>query len=351
MKQWHKALVNRDANLEQAIKVLDKAALRIALVVDPKGILLGTLTDGDVRRALLKHFSMETPVEQVMNTSPKTGKENWTENRILDVMRRYKVLQLPLVDNEEKIVGLASLDDVLNKSRHDNPVFLMAGGFGTRLRPLTNTCPKPMLKVGDKPILEQILLNFIKAGFHNFYISVHYMPEIIKRHFGDGEDWGVRIRYVHEAEPLGTAGALGMLPHEEFELPVFVMNGDLLTSLNIHGLLEFHESHEGVATMCVREYEQQIPYGVVTSQGSQILSMVEKPVHRFFINAGVYLLDPKILREIRKGERIDMPALLDEQIEKGKVVNMFPVHEHWLDIGRIDDFYQAQTEIMEYMHG
>lgn len=345
MKPWRKALVNSDVTLEQAIDVLDKAALRIALVVDSSDKLLGTLTDGDVRRALLKHMPLETPVSQVMNTQPKTAEQSWTESRILAVMEQHELLQLPLVDKDRRVMGLANLHDILNKHRHDNPVFLMAGGFGTRLRPLTNNCPKPMLKVGDKPILEQILLNFVDAGFHRFYISTHYMPEVIRDYFGDGEKWGISIQYVHEEEPLGTGGALGLLPHDEIDQPLFMMNGDLLTSLNLHSFLEFHETHNGVATMCVREYEHQVPYGVITSEGTQIRSMVEKPVHRFFVNAGIYLLDPGLVRSVEPGTRIDMPTLLERQIDDGKAVNMFPIHEYWLDIGRMDDFHKAQIEV------
>ncbi|AMQ87977.1 nucleotidyltransferase family protein [Marinobacter sp. LQ44] len=345
MKPWRKALVNSDATLEQAIEVLDKAALRIALVVDASDTLLGTLTDGDVRRALLKHLPLETPVNQVMNAQPKTADQSWTESRILAVMEQHELLQLPLVDAEKRVVGLANLHDILNKHRHDNPVFLMAGGFGTRLRPLTNNCPKPMLKVGDKPILEQILLNFVEAGFHRFYISTHYMPEVIRDYFGNGEKWGISIQYVHEEEPLGTGGALGLLPHDEIDQPLFMMNGDLLTSLNLHSFLEFHQTHNGVATMCVREYEHQVPYGVITSEGTQIKSMVEKPVHRFFVNAGIYLLDPALVKSVEPGTRIDMPTLLEQQIDGGNAVNMFPIHEYWLDIGRMDDFHKAQAEV------
>jgi dTDP-glucose pyrophosphorylase len=351
MKQWQNTLVKRDASLEQAIEVLDKAALRIALVVDDAGTLQGTLTDGDVRRALLKHLSLDTPVNRVMNANPKTAGLSWTANRILSLMEQHEVLQLPLVDSDCKIVGLANLHDLLNKHRHDNPVFLMAGGFGTRLRPLTNNCPKPMLKVGDKPILEQILLSFVNAGFHRFYISTHYMPEVIRDYFGSGEKWGVSIQYIHEDEPLGTGGALGLLPHEEIDLPLFMMNGDLLTSLNIHSFLEFHENHGSVATMCVRKYEHQVPYGVITSDGTQIKSMVEKPVHKFFVNAGIYLLNPELVKSVERGVRVDMPTLLEQEIEEGRPVNMFPVHEYWLDIGQMGDFERAQNEVGGALNG
>ena len=351
MKPWHKALVNSDVTLERAIEVLDKAALRIALVVGEDNRLMGTLTDGDVRRALLKQLPLETPVDQVMNSQPKTASQSWTQSRILAVMEQHELLQLPLVDGEGRVVGLINLHDILNQNRRDNPVFLMAGGFGTRLRPLTSQCPKPMLKVGDKPILENILMSFVEAGFHRFYISTHYMPDVIRDYFGDGEKWGVNIKYVHEDQPLGTGGALGLLPHDEIDQPLFMMNGDLLTTLNLHSFLEFHDENRGVATMCVREYEHQVPYGVITSEGSQIKSMVEKPVHRFFVNAGIYLLDPTLVKSVKPGTRIDMPTLLEQQIDEGKVVNMFPIHEYWLDIGRMDDFQRAQTEVQSTLNG
>ena len=344
MKSWRDALVTSDASLAHVISVLDKAALRIVLVIDDENRLLGTVTDGDIRRALLKHITLEARVTAVMNRNPKTGKETWTESRILATLQHHDLLQLPLTDENGRVVGIAQVTELLRNHRYDNPVFLMAGGFGTRLRPLTNDCPKPMLKVGDKPILEQILLNFVEAGFHRFYISTHYMPEVIRDYFGNGEQWGVSIQYVYEDEPLGTGGALGLLPQDEINQPLFLMNGDLLTSLNVLSFLEFHETHDGVATMCVREYEHQVPYGVITSEGTQIKSMVEKPVHRFFVNAGIYLLDPALVKSVEPGTRIDMPTLLERQINDGKAVNLFPIHEYWLDIGRMDDFQKAQNE-------
>jgi len=344
MKFWRTALVTRDVTLEQAIRIVDNAALRIALIVDQNDRLLGTLTDGDVRRALLRQLPLNTPVIEVMNTKPVIAKQGISENRLLKMLEQYDLLQIPLVDSEGHVVGLANLHDILSKHRYDNPVFLMAGGFGTRLRPLTNNCPKPMLKVGGKPILERIMLNFIEAGFHRFYISTHYMPEVICDHFGDGENWGVSIKYVHEEEPLGTGGALGLLPYDEIDQPMFVMNGDLLTSLNLESFLEFHQGQNGVATMCVKEYEYQVPYGVIVSEGTQIKSMLEKPVHSFFVNAGIYLLNPGLVKSVQRGICIDMPTLLEREINLGRTVNIFPVHEYWIDVGRIDDFRRAQNE-------
>ncbi|WAE60376.1 nucleotidyltransferase family protein [Stutzerimonas sp. R40042] len=344
MKQWESTLIGPEATLEEAIATLDREALRIVMVVSAERRLLGTLTDGDVRRALLKHMTLDVPVAEVMCITPRTAARDWSKERILADMEKYQLLQLPVVDQEGRVIGLETLHDLLNKRHRDNPVFLMAGGFGTRLQPLTHNCPKPLLKVGEKPILELILENFINAGFHRFFISTHYMPEMIREHFGDGSQWGVSIRYIHEEEPLGTGGALGLLPHDEIDQPLFMMNGDLLTTLNFQNLLEFHQDHSGVATMCVREYEHCVPYGVIQSEGHRICSMVEKPVHRFFINAGIYLLSPDLVKSVAPGVRVDMPTLLEREIANGNDVNMFPVHEYWLDIGRMEDFKRAQQE-------
>ncbi|MEX3772196.1 nucleotidyltransferase family protein [Pseudomonas sp. MYb118] len=351
MLQWESVLVSPETSLEDAVATLDREGLRIVLVVDDDRRLLGTLTDGDVRRSLLKHLPLDIKVRDVMCASPQTVERGWSKERILAVMEKHQLLQLPVVDASRRVVGLETLHGILHKEQYDNPVFLMAGGFGSRLRPLTQNCPKPLLKVGDKPILELILESFISAGFHRFFVSTHYMPEMIREYFGDGSRWGVSIRYVHEEEPLGTGGALGLLPHDEINLPTFMMNGDLLTTLNFQNLLEFHQENTGVATMCVREYEQCIPYGVIQSEGHRIVSMVEKPVHRYFINAGIYLLSPELVKSVKPGTRIDMPTLLGQQIDKGSDVNMFPVHEYWLDIGRMEDFQRAQSDISGLFNG
>lgn len=222
----------------------------------------------------------------------------------------------------------------------------MAGGFGSRLRPLTDNCPKPMLKVGDKPILETVIRSFIKAGFSDFYISTHYMPEQIKNHFGDGGDLGVNISYVYEETPLGTGGALGLLPDSmRQDLPLIMINGDVLTKVDFERLLSFHVENDADATMCVREYDYQIPYGVINGEGNQITSMVEKPIQRFFVNAGIYVVSPRVIQSVEKNQKIDMPTLLEQHMEERQKVLMFPVHEYWLDIGRMDDFNKAQVDI------
>jgi dTDP-glucose pyrophosphorylase len=345
MKKWQNILVRPELPLEEAIEVLDKGGLRIALVVEDSGELSGTLTDGDIRRALLRHVPMTSPVREVMCSTPHVAGSDWSKEKILTVMEDLELLQIPVVDDGKRVVGLETLHGLMERRTVRNPVFLMAGGFGTRLRPLTNECPKPLLKVGDKPILELILESLVNAGFYQFFISTHYLPEMIREHFGDGSQWGVNIEYVHEEQPLGTGGALGLLPKERIDLPLLMMNGDLLTTVNYRGLLDFHVEHGSVATMCVREYEHQIPYGVVQTDGTYIRSMEEKPVQKCFINAGIYVVSPELVRAVTPGERIDMPTLLEKQMAADKKVSMFPVHEYWLDIGKLDDFHRAQEEV------
>ena len=345
MKKWQNVLIQPDLPLEDAIAVLDKGGLRIALIVQNHDKLVGTLTDGDIRRALLRHIPLTAPVRDVMCAKPHVADVDWSKDKILSVMEDLELLQIPLLDSEGRVVGLETLHGLMERRTVENPVFLMAGGFGTRLKPLTNECPKPLLKVGDKPILELILESLAKAGFYRFFISTHYLPEMIREHFGDGSQWGVEIEYVHEEEPLGTGGALGLLPKEKIDCPLIMMNGDLLTTVNYRGLLDFHLEHDSIATMCVREYEHRVPYGVVQTDGTYIQSMEEKPVQKCFINAGIYVVSPELVGCVEPGERIDMPSLLEKQIDLAKNVAMFPVHEYWLDIGKMDDFKKAQEEV------
>ncbi|WP_422529147.1 nucleotidyltransferase family protein [Serratia fonticola] len=341
---WEKVLLNPTQSIREALLVIDAEALRIALVVTAERKLLGTVTDGDIRRGLLRNLTMDDPVELVMNKNPTVSAPGLDKKVLASQMEKLGVLSIPLVESG-RLVGLETLQSIIAKPAYDNPVFLMAGGFGTRLRPLTDTCPKPLLKVGDKPILETTMCGFINSGFSNFYISTHYMPEMIREHFEDGSKWGVNITYIHESEPLGTGGALGLLPGDLSELPLIMMNGDVLTNIDYQKLLDFHVSSNAEATMCVREFEYQVPYGVVSGEGSKIVSMVEKPIHRFYVNAGIYVVNNSIVRRVGLNQKIDMPTLLEREIEKSKNVLMFPIHEYWLDIGRMDDFNRAQTDI------
>ena len=330
--------------MQRAIGVLNVESLQIALVVNNADQLIGTITDGDIRRGLLKHYRLDTPVIDFMFTSPTLASVNETKEEVLEKMNKAGILQIPIVDENNQIVGLETLQHLLEKKRLDNPVFLMAGGFGTRLQPLTNHTPKPLLTVGNKPILETILDQFIEVGFHNFYISTHYKADMVREHFGDGGNWDVTINYIHESKPLGTAGALGLLPNDLPDMPIMMMNGDLLTKVDFSDLLKFHLESGGEATMCVREYDFQVPYGVVTANDHKVASIVEKPIHKFFVNAGIYVLSPQLISRVDGNSYLDMPHMLQERIDVDGQVNMFPVHEYWLDIGQMEQFETAQLD-------
>ncbi|CAM3815343.1 D-glycero-alpha-D-manno-heptose 1-phosphate guanylyltransferase [Vibrio aerogenes CECT 7868] len=343
---WNNVLIKPDNTIRDALEIINREALRVVLVVDQEQHLIGVVTDGDIRRGLLSDLSLDDVVSGVMNTSPVTARKDTSRKALVALMEQKGILSVPLLDDTGMIVGLETLHSALNQPEYQNPVFIMAGGFGTRLRPLTDNCPKPMLKVGDKPILEILIRSFMKAGFSNFYISTHYMPEQIRNHFGDGSSLGVNITYVHEESPLGTGGALGLLPNDlPNDLPLIMINGDVLTKVDFQRLLEFHTDNQADATICVREYDYQIPYGVINGEGHKITSMIEKPVQRFFVNAGIYVVSPKIFQSVPENFRIDMPTLLEQHMQKNDSVLMFPVHEYWLDIGRMDDFNRAQMDI------
>lgn len=342
---WKNIMVAPDLALSEAIEILDREGKRSLLVVNRENELLGTISDGDVRRALIRKINLSVHVEAVMQREPKVASGDWSKTRILSFMERHQLLQLPVVDEHRKVTDVKFLYDMLQKPRLDNPVCLMAGGFGTRLRPLTDSCPKPMLKLGDKPILELILERFIDAGFYNFYISTHYRSEQIINHFGDGSRFGVNISYLHEHKPLGTAGALGLMHDVITDKPLFVMNGDLLTNIDFLQILSIHEERGGVATMCVREFEQQVPYGVIQTQGNVIADIVEKPSHKYLVNAGIYLLSPELIAMVNADQAIDMPDLIKHCLKEGKQVNHYLIEDDWLDIGQLDDFKKAQRQV------
>jgi dTDP-glucose pyrophosphorylase/predicted transcriptional regulator len=341
---WKNILVSPEVSIQEVLQILNKEAMQLVIVVDEDNKLLGTVTDGDVRRALINNIGLSAPVREIMFITPITATESTSKKSLLALMQNKGINSIPILLND-KVVGVETFRHAMKKTQHENPIFIMAGGFGTRLRPLTDNCPKPMLHIGDKPILETVILSFINYGFINFYISTHFMPEQIQDHFGDGSKWEINIHYVYEESPLGTGGALGLLPPDMPHLPIIMMNGDVLTKVNFERLLEFHNENEAHATMCVREYDYQIPYGVINGEGNKIISMVEKPTQHFFINAGIYVVSPELARSVSVNQKVDMPTLLELHIDRQKEVLMFPLHEYWLDIGRMDDFNKAQKDI------
>jgi dTDP-glucose pyrophosphorylase/predicted transcriptional regulator len=347
MRNWRDVLIPPSATLGDVLARIDTSGYQIALVVERDDRLLGVVTDGDVRRAILQGMQLSSAVTVVMNKAPVTARQGAGSREQLAAMRRHVVHQLPIITENNTVVGLVLIDDLIGATEKPNWAVLMAGGLGARLRPLTESVPKPMLVVRGKPILEGILENLVNEGFRKFFVSVNYRAEMIMDHFGDGSSWGIEISYLREDTRLGTAGALSLLPGVP-QHPILVMNGDLLTRANVSSLLEFHEAHKSVATMAVREYDLQVPYGVVHTSGDRITAVVEKPVQKFFINAGIYVLSPQALTQIPADTYFDMPNLFDRLNGSGALTIAFPLRDFWLDIGRVEDYVQANMQL-EYL--
>jgi dTDP-glucose pyrophosphorylase len=344
---WHDTLIAPDAPLLAAIRLLDRTSAQICLVVDADGRLLGTVTDGDIRRGILKGKPLESSVAEVMNREPTVGRPSDPPAKLLEMMNAKLLRQIPIVDERGRVRDLRQWTQLSQSAQvRDNWVLLMAGGEGSRLRPLTEDRPKPLLNVGRKPLLESILESLSAFGFRRFYISVRYKAEMVKEHFGDGSRWGCTIRYLEEEASLGTAGALGLLD-EQPRQPLIVMNGDVLTKVNFENLLEFHQQQGSVATMCVREFDFKVPYGVVEIENHRIRDIVEKPVRRLFVNAGIYVLDPSVAASVPKGRRIDMTEVFSRVIAAGGITAAFPVWEYWIDIGQIGDFERANSDYLQ----
>ncbi len=345
-RDWKKSVILPTADVKEALEAMNRSSLQITFVVDRENHLLGVVTDGDVRRFLVRSGELLQPVASIMNTQPITAPQEMGRGALLRLMQARSVRMIPLLDEDKRLAGLALMEDLIYRPKRDNIVVLMAGGLGTRLRPLTDKIPKPLLKVGQKPILETILESFLDAGFHRFYFAVNYKSQMIEDYFGDGSRFGAKIEYLHERKRMGTAGALYFLPKLPEE-PIIVMNGDLLTKVDFGALLDYHLGQEASATMAVREYNYQIPYGVIDFDGERIEGIREKPSYSFFVNAGIYVLNPEAVACVDKEEFFDMPQLFNVLVESGKKTTVFPVREYWLDIGRMDDFQRAQEEYGE----
>jgi dTDP-glucose pyrophosphorylase len=345
MKSWKNLIVSPETSIRQTIGVIDEGRVQIALVADKKLHLKGTVTDGDIRRGILKGVSLEEPVRNVMNHNPVAASQDNKRAKILERMKNLQLKHIPIVDWRNRLVDIEIYDGLRSLTR-DNWVLIMAGGQGTRLRPFTDVFPKPLLPVGQKPLLETMIENLIEAGFGKFFISVNYKARMIEEYIGDGRKWGVKIKYLHEKKPLGTAGALTLLPRSPTH-PVLVINGDILTKISFRDLLDFHAEHAAKATMCVREYDFQIPYGVVKMEKHRINGIHEKPTERFFINAGIYVLDPSVLKMVPKKNRFDMTTLYNRMLRKQLLIAAFPIREYWMDIGQISDFRRANEDFEE----
>lgn len=343
MNDLKKFLVDETCTVFDTIKIVTERNTQFAIVTRLDGSISGVVTDGDIRKGILNAIDLKSSVKNIMNIEPKTVLKGVSTKEIEKLVKKFKIRHMPIVDEAGKVVDIFVSTQAYPINERQNSVVIMAGGLGSRLGDLTSNTPKPLLKVGEKPILEIILENFIEYGFRNFYFSVNYKSELIEEYFKDGRDWGVSIIYIKEPLKLGTAGGLSLANFKN-DLPIIVMNGDLLTKIDFGELLDFHERSSSLATMCVRKYDFQVPYGVIETIEDQISRIVEKPTHSFFVNAGIYVLEQKLLTYLKKNQYMDMTTLFEMAKQESKPLKVFPVHEYWLDIGRVEDFEKAQID-------
>jgi len=340
---WRKAILPANATIEQAIRNLNKVSVKIVLVTNEAGLLEGTLCDGDIRRGLLKGLDLGSSIGSIIRKNPLVVPPELERELVIQLMVANKVNQIPVVDECRHVVGLYLWDEITTPPTRPNLIVIMAGGMGMRLRPHTENCPKPLLPVGGKPMLEHIINRAKLEGFNHFVIAIHYLGHMIEAYFGNGERMAVQIDYLREETPLGTAGALGLL-NPLPDAPFLVTNGDVITDINYGNLLDFHTRHAAAASMAVRIHEWQHPFGVVQTQGVEIVGFEEKPIARSHINAGVYALDPEALSLLSADAHCDMPTLFERLQVNAKRTVAYPMHEPWLDVGRTDDLEKANIE-------
>jgi dTDP-glucose pyrophosphorylase len=340
---WRRAVLPANANIRQAIHNLNQVAVKIVLVGNEAGELEGTISDGDIRRGLLKGLDLDSPIASIIHRNALVVPPEMGRDMVMQLMVANKIQQIPVVDEHRRVVGLHLWDEVSTPPTRSNVMVIMAGGMGTRLRPHTENCPKPMLPVAGKPMLEHIIERAKLEGFSHFVLAIHYLGHMVEDYFADGERLGVRIDYLREQTPLGTAGALGLL-NPRPEAAFVVTNGDVITDIRYGELLDFHIRHDAAATMAVRVHEWQHPFGVVQTQGVEIIGFEEKPVARSHINAGVYALHPSALNLLSSDTHCDMPTLFERLQAESKRTVAYPMHEPWLDVGRPDDLVAVRAK-------
>ena len=341
-----KFIIDENSNIKQVISKIENGGLKIALVINNKNKVIGTICDGDIRRGLLKGLNTKSSISSIITRNFIYSKSNYTKVNVIRLMKENGIYQVPILSDNYELLGLEIADELKPTSQYEllpNSALLMAGGRGERLRPLTDNCPKPLLPINGEPILEIILKQCISAGVNNFYISVHYLSEKIINYFGDGSKWGVQIKYLKEEIPLGTAGALKLIP-DELDQPILIINGDILTKVNFRNIFNYHKINNSDITICAREYLIRCPFGVIEVKGNKFKSMIEKPTLNQLVNAGIYILDSKIINLIKKDLYLDMPDLITMAKGLEKNIIVYPVHEYWLDIGKPETLDRAVFE-------
>ncbi len=346
MSAWMKALINTNATIKDAIQILNRVGLRIVIAVDEAGKFLGTVSDGDIRRGMLKGFSLDSSIQNILRSDAIIVPDGLSRDVIIRLMLINKIHQIPIVNDDNRIVGLHLWDEINLTPQRPNIFLIMAGGKGTRLMPHTKECPKPLVKVGGKPMIDHIIERAKSFGYSNFVVSVQHLGEMIQEHLGDGRRFNINLSYLKESTPLGTAGALSLLAKKP-DVPIVISNGDVMSDIDYGEILDFHIRNGAFATMAVKLYQWQNPFGVVQMQGIDISGFEEKPIINSHVNAGVYVLSPKSIDYLESGVECSMPALFEKLRLDSKKIIAYPMHEPWLDVGRPGDLEKANTEIFE----
>jgi len=350
VKDIGRCCISIAATIRDVIECINVNALGIALVVDEDGRLVNTVTDGDIRRAMLAKIDFGSTVEALLAhkkasniSSPLTAPLDTESTELLHLLNQRKLSHIPLLDEDGRVQDIALLRAFAESYDLGLQAVVMAGGFGTRLRPLTEDMPKPMLPVGDRPLLQRTIEQLRDTGIKQVNITTHFRPEKITEHFGSGDAFGVELNYVNEERPLGTAGSLGLI--EKSGETLLVINGDILTDIDYRAMLEFHREGNADLTVGVRQYDVKVPYGIIESDGIEITGIREKPEMVFFVNAGIYLVEPGVKDHIPIDTSFDMTDLIEVLIENGDRVISFPISEYWLDVGQHEDYQQAQEDV------
>lgn len=339
LEEWGHLCVSPSSSILEVAKILQDTSTRIVLVVDEGNKLIGIVTDGDIRRGILAGVSAEEPCARVLNASPQTITPEGQLDDVLRVASGSDADSIPVISDRGLVGGVWVSHS--GQERLLNTVVIMAGGKGMRLRPMTTSIPKPLVPLGDKPMLHRLLESLRSEGFERVALSVNYLGEQIEDSVGDGSSWGLSVTYLREDSPLGTAGALGLLDPVP-ESPVLVVNADVLTSASFRRLITHHSLVAAAITVGMRVHYIEHPFGVLALDGSRVAGIREKPIWREFVSAGVYVLSPEIFLLLPTGQQLDMPDLVGLALAQGLQVEGFPLHEPWLDVGTIDDFRTAQ---------
>jgi dTDP-glucose pyrophosphorylase len=333
-------IVRPDATVMDAMRVINDNWRELALVADDDLRVLGVITDGDIRRGLLGGSTMASSAASIMTREYVCVGPNADRAGVLDLMKARSIRQVPVLDAQRRLVGIHFLEALLGTSEKPNVAVIMAGGEGRRLRPFTDTRPKPMMEVAGRPILERIVLHLVGYGIKRIFISVNYLAHVIQEHFGDGARFGCAIEYLQESQPLGSGGALSLLPRG-LEHPLLVMNGDLVSQFDVTRLLEQHARERAEATIAARHHRIDVPFGVLESEGTRLRRLTEKPSLHYLVNAGIYALSPALLDEIPRGRFYPMTQLFDELLRQERRVSVYPLEEDWIDVGRREDLSRA----------